>query len=241
MTNAEADVIAAIDALERDEIDELVDAQLRQERSGYDHNINQDRCPKCRGPWHGLRQGDCPGATGIEDSTQPPLATIPVPEVGHAWVPVVTRVRIPDARRRVWPEPRRPRWPTMKTIHIPVMEPLSVSSFLLDDNPETLALDMRQSFRVRVVDVQCVAAFDTQALTAELVVMAREHGDEAAELYSVRVSRENLLRTPVGGALCTFPTIRTLRDSAVEVRVEAGGRLAAHFGMGFVLSFRGLP
>lgn len=39
-----------------DAIDELVDAQMRQERSGYDHNLNQDSCPHswCSEPWHGL-------------------------------------------------------------------------------------------------------------------------------------------------------------------------------------------
>lgn len=37
-----------------DEIDALVDAQLEQEASGYDHNINQDRCPHCGDDWHGL-------------------------------------------------------------------------------------------------------------------------------------------------------------------------------------------
>ncbi|MFF2026580.1 hypothetical protein [Rhodococcus koreensis] len=38
-----------------DEIDSLVDAQLEQEPSGYDHNINQDRCPHCGRDWHGLK------------------------------------------------------------------------------------------------------------------------------------------------------------------------------------------
>ncbi|MGW5519038.1 hypothetical protein [Nocardia africana] len=39
-----------------DAIDELVDAQMRQTRSGYDFNINQDQCPHawCSEPWHGL-------------------------------------------------------------------------------------------------------------------------------------------------------------------------------------------
>jgi hypothetical protein len=39
-----------------DEIDALVDAQLQQTRSGYDHNINQDDCPHpwCAEKWHGL-------------------------------------------------------------------------------------------------------------------------------------------------------------------------------------------
>lgn len=50
----ESDVLAAIDELERDEIDDLVDAQLRQERSGYDHHINQPECIHCRGDAHSV-------------------------------------------------------------------------------------------------------------------------------------------------------------------------------------------
>ncbi|SHU54488.1 hypothetical protein [Mycobacteroides abscessus] len=37
-----------------DAIDALVDEQLEQERSGYDHNINQVNCPHCGRDWHGL-------------------------------------------------------------------------------------------------------------------------------------------------------------------------------------------
>lgn len=37
-----------------DAIDALVDEQLEQERSGYDHNINQAQCPHCGREWHGL-------------------------------------------------------------------------------------------------------------------------------------------------------------------------------------------
>jgi hypothetical protein len=37
-----------------DAIDALVDEQLQQESSGYDHNINQDRCAHCGEGWHGL-------------------------------------------------------------------------------------------------------------------------------------------------------------------------------------------
>jgi len=45
-----------------DEIDALVEEQLRQERSGYDHNLNQPHC-RCGSPeWHGLPNGRCPGS-----------------------------------------------------------------------------------------------------------------------------------------------------------------------------------
>lgn len=37
-----------------DRIDELVDDQLQQEASGWDHNINQDKCWHCGRAWHGL-------------------------------------------------------------------------------------------------------------------------------------------------------------------------------------------
>lgn len=60
MRNPEADVVDAIAA--------LVDEQLEQERSGYDHNINQDTCPKCGNGWHGLATNGCPGATGLKAS-----------------------------------------------------------------------------------------------------------------------------------------------------------------------------
>ncbi|MCD2109328.1 hypothetical protein O4214_30150 [Rhodococcus erythropolis] len=40
-----------------DEIDALVDEQLSgySDRSGYDHNVNQDRCGHCHREWHGLK------------------------------------------------------------------------------------------------------------------------------------------------------------------------------------------
>lgn len=38
-----------------DEIDRLVDAQLKQEASGYDHNINQPECWHCGRPEHHLK------------------------------------------------------------------------------------------------------------------------------------------------------------------------------------------
>lgn len=37
-----------------DRIDELVEQQLQQEASGYDHNINQEKCWHCGRDWHGL-------------------------------------------------------------------------------------------------------------------------------------------------------------------------------------------
>ncbi|GAA4809534.1 hypothetical protein [Tomitella cavernea] len=37
-----------------EEIDALVDAQLAQEPSGYDHNLGQPECPHCGDDFHGL-------------------------------------------------------------------------------------------------------------------------------------------------------------------------------------------
>jgi hypothetical protein len=65
-----------------DVIDQLVNEQLRQESSGYDHNINQDRCTLCGGDWHGTavpgdarsvarldrqRAPGCPGAFASDE------------------------------------------------------------------------------------------------------------------------------------------------------------------------------
>lgn len=52
--NQESDVLATIEELERDEIDDLVDIQLRREPSGYDHNINQPVCIHCHGDAHSV-------------------------------------------------------------------------------------------------------------------------------------------------------------------------------------------
>ncbi|QEM41490.1 hypothetical protein SEA_FORZA_21 [Gordonia phage Forza] len=45
-----------------DAINELVDEQLQQEASGYDHNLNQPKCPNCHDAWHGLPRLGCDGA-----------------------------------------------------------------------------------------------------------------------------------------------------------------------------------
>jgi len=49
-----------------DAIGELVDEQLSgySQRSGYDHNVNQDKCAVCGREWHGLALGGCPGPYG---------------------------------------------------------------------------------------------------------------------------------------------------------------------------------
>ncbi|SKM39194.1 Uncharacterised protein [Mycobacteroides abscessus subsp. massiliense] len=59
--NPEQDVI--------DAIGELVDEQLSgySQRSGYDYNVNQDRCAVCGREWHGLVVGGCPGPYGTPE------------------------------------------------------------------------------------------------------------------------------------------------------------------------------
>lgn len=51
---SESDVLAAIEELERDEIDDLVDLQMRQTRSGYDYNVNQLKCIHCQEDAHSV-------------------------------------------------------------------------------------------------------------------------------------------------------------------------------------------
>jgi len=59
--NPEQDVI--------DAIGELVDEQLSgySQRSGYDYNVNQDKCAVCGREWHGLALGRCPGPYGTPE------------------------------------------------------------------------------------------------------------------------------------------------------------------------------
>lgn len=142
MRNPEADVVDAIAA--------LVDEQLEQERSGYDHNINQDTCPQCGGPWHGLVRGTCPGATGIRGSESEPaavsaLAQITLPVEPWQWQqqrysqPTVADDNEPlhSEFRLVIPQETHPRF----EFHEPG-----------DDPP---ALD----FRYRVIDLRCMSAY----------------------------------------------------------------------------------
>ena len=50
-----------------DRIDALVDEQLAnyENRSGYDHDVNQVQCGHCWRDWHGLAAGQCPGSMFI--------------------------------------------------------------------------------------------------------------------------------------------------------------------------------
>ncbi|MDO3068476.1 hypothetical protein P5W11_09655 [Mycobacteroides abscessus subsp. bolletii] len=59
--NPEQDVI--------DAIGQLVDEQLSgySQRSGYDYNVNQDKCAVCGREWHGLALGRCPGPYGTAE------------------------------------------------------------------------------------------------------------------------------------------------------------------------------
>lgn len=59
--NPEQDVI--------DAIGDLVDEQLSgySQRSGYDYNVNQDKCAVCGREWHGLALGGCPGPYGTPE------------------------------------------------------------------------------------------------------------------------------------------------------------------------------
>ncbi|SLC05350.1 Uncharacterised protein [Mycobacteroides abscessus subsp. massiliense] len=60
-----------------DAIGELVDEQLSgySQRSGYDHNVNQDKCAVCGREWHGLALGGCPGPYGTAEQKGPYRST----------------------------------------------------------------------------------------------------------------------------------------------------------------------
>ncbi len=74
-----------------DAIDELVDEQLTQESSGYDHNINQPLC-RCGRYWHGLPSNGCPGS-----DAQGPIAYSKAlvkldPAAGHAELAAIVEI-----------------------------------------------------------------------------------------------------------------------------------------------------
>ena len=50
--------------MEPDDIDELVEYELTLPRFGEPYKFNAT-CGACGAEWHGLRRGDCPGATGL--------------------------------------------------------------------------------------------------------------------------------------------------------------------------------
>ncbi|WP_032402469.1 hypothetical protein [Rhodococcoides fascians] len=60
-----------------DQIDALVDEQLANydNRSGYDHDVNQERCGHCCRDWHGLAAENCPGSAFIGPLPPPEYAT----------------------------------------------------------------------------------------------------------------------------------------------------------------------
>ncbi|QGF20199.1 hypothetical protein SEA_SIXAMA_20 [Gordonia phage Sixama] len=70
-----------------DAIDELVEEQLQQESSGYDHNINQPECPHkgCAHGWHGIPSALCPGSL-VEGPLRPPPPRLR--DLGQAFVTV---------------------------------------------------------------------------------------------------------------------------------------------------------
>jgi hypothetical protein len=96
MTNAEQNVLDAIDQLEVDEIDDLVDWQLGNyaNRSGYDYDVNQVACDLCGDDWHGLPEYGCPGAAASDEQRQEYLGR---PGRHHGvFVDQVESVRISD-------------------------------------------------------------------------------------------------------------------------------------------------
>ena len=81
-----------------DDIDALVDSQLRQEPSGYDHNVNQDTCWHCGRHWHGLPLTARVAGMyelGVYDETYDPSSdTTPVVCQGSTFIgPMPTRIK----------------------------------------------------------------------------------------------------------------------------------------------------
>lgn len=144
MRNPEADVVDAIAA--------LVDEQLERpygERSGYDNNINQDSCPKCGGPWHGLVRGSCPGATGIrgtdpEPPPPSPLARLMIPATPHTW----TEQRHSNPVIPSDDEPLRSEFRLVTPLESPRVE------FCAPGDAPVLAM------RHRVTDFRCMSSYD---------------------------------------------------------------------------------
>lgn len=245
--NPEADVLDAIDALERDEIDDLVDAQLRQVRSGYDHNINQDRCPHCGGSWHGLRRGGCPGATGMKGSIPAKADRRSADVYGRGVDPPPTPDGPPGEPAAVdpyfrmarpggpaWRVPRAPTHRTSQIICIPTPPNFEAIWAAAEPSPNELRMGYR------TVQLSCRAMFDPTRLRADLAVLVEEGRDRQIEVLTVEWER--LVRARPGEVLWRVP-IRAFRDSA-EVRVEEGARLAVHFCVGSALttmSFLGMP
>lgn len=64
-----------------DDIEELVNEELTQTRSGYDHNISQEHCPVCGRNWHGL-PGD--GKFGVVAEGTPGAESYPAAGNGGA-------------------------------------------------------------------------------------------------------------------------------------------------------------
>lgn len=106
MNNSEDDVLAAIDQLERDAVDDLVDRQLQQTRSGYDNNINQDKCELCGSLWHGLKDLDtgCPGPYGTDEEK---AAYVPPSPALAGFVSPATRQPLREPLRPTMGDPRR--------------------------------------------------------------------------------------------------------------------------------------
>lgn len=220
MRNPEADVVDAIAA--------LVDEQLQQEASGYDHNINQDSCPKCGGPWHGLVRGSCPGATGIRGShPEPPLA------------PRLAQLTIPAAPWQ-WTQQRHSHptipgdddlLPTEFRLVTPLEYP-PVEFYAPGDQPVV-------AMRYRITDLHCMSAYDPGLNLVSLQIRM----DDQTLTYTYRAEAIDHLVPGYRLAHTALPP--NLPDSYVELFTHSNHGVVAMFrindgALQFRLRFPGL-
>lgn len=214
MRNPEADVVDAIAA--------LVDDQLEQERSGYDHNINQDTCPKCGGPWHGLVRGSCPGATGIRGSDPEPGPVSPLAQItlpSEPWQWQQQRYSQPTVTDD---EPLRSEF----RLVIPQEHP-SFEFYEPGDDPPAL------EFRHRVIDLRCMSAYDLMTDFVSLGI--RVDNQTLTHTYPA----ELIYRVVHGYRLAHAALPPDLPDSYVELYTHPNYGVVAMFRIkGGALQFR---
>lgn len=222
----EQDVIDTINELERDEIDHLVDAQLRQERSGYDHNINQDQCPHCRGEWHGLPDSGCPGATATEEEVKQwrecsgaPLCSVLLPQEIRAWGWLGNPHRSPRQHPSVSNAPRVPQHPTE----------LRWNAVVTAAGPEPWAGELLrlQPVRSGVFGLSCYARTDTATNIIQLTAALTVGGWR--DVQSFGLTLEALTAIPPDTDLKRFRFTPTggFNEVCVDVSLRQGGRIEA--------------
>lgn len=205
MRNPEADVVDAIAA--------LVDEQLQQEASGYDHNINQDSCPKCGGPWHGLVRGSCPGATGIRGSDPeqlpaPLLAQLTIPATPLPWT----------EQRHSYPIIPSDDQPLLSEFILVIAEPVP-TEFRAVETPEEYRLLPSHH---RTVDIRCESSY---AHATDMLWLRIRFGDQ----YLGHIVPNEAVYGARPGVRLLHTSIPNLADSYVELFTHSTYGVVAWF------------